>query len=86
MPSSRIVGFFLLFLSNFVFAQKDVYLFSYFVDNGQDGLHFAYSKDGPKWESINDGKSFLKPEIGKDKLVLFISISKIKKNILKSNL
>jgi len=86
MTTARMIGFILLFFSNFVFAQKDVYLFSYFVDNGQDGLHFAYSKDGLKWESINDGKSFLKPEIGKDKLVLFISISKIKKNIIKTNL
>jgi len=69
MTTARMVGFFLLFLSNFVFAPKDVYLFSYFTDNGQDGLHFAYSKDGLKWESLNDGKSFLKPEIGKDKLM-----------------
>lgn len=51
------------------FAQKEVYLFSYFVKNGEDGLHFLYSKDGLKWEVLNQGKSFLKPEIGKDKLM-----------------
>ena len=58
----------LLFAPN-LHAQKDVYLFSYFVDNGQDGLHFAYSKDGLKWEALKGGKSYLKPNLGKDKLM-----------------
>ena len=56
-------------LSVCAMAQKEVCLFSYFVDNGQDGLHFAYSKDGLSWETLSEGKSFLKPEIGKDKLM-----------------
>ncbi|CAH0993929.1 hypothetical protein EMA8858_00034 [Emticicia aquatica] len=64
-----LVKLILLFLPTIVFAQKDVYLFSYFTDNGQDGLHLAYSKDGLSWETLNAGKSFLKPEIGKDKLM-----------------
>jgi beta-galactosidase len=50
-------------------AQKDVYLFSYFTQNGQDGLHFAYSYDGLKWDSLNNGQSFLLPSVGKDKLM-----------------
>jgi beta-galactosidase len=50
-------------------AQKEVYIFSYFIDNGQDGLHFAYSRDGLKWEVLKGGKSFLTPVIGKDKLM-----------------
>lgn len=50
-------------------AQDSVYLFSYFVDNGQDGLHLAYSHDGLKWEEIRQGHSYLKPELGKDKLM-----------------
>lgn len=45
------------------------YLFSYFVDNGQDGLHLAWSKDGYKWEALNGGKSFLKPLVGESKLM-----------------
>lgn len=61
--------FFLFLIPAICFGQKDVYLFSYFVDNGQDGLHFAYSKDGLSWEKLKDGKSFLKPEIGQDKLM-----------------
>ena len=50
-------------------AQNKHYLFSYFVANGQDGLHLAYSTDGLKWEALNDGKSYLAPEIGPNKLM-----------------
>lgn len=57
------------FISLASFAQKEVYLFSYFIDNGQDGLHLAYSTDGLKWTALNDGKSFLAPAVGKDKLM-----------------
>lgn len=57
-----------LFLSVCSFA-KEVYLFSYFMNNGQDGLHLAYSYDGLKWTALKNNSSFLKPEIGKDKLM-----------------
>jgi beta-galactosidase len=57
------------FFSLASFSQKEVYLFSYFVDNGQDGLHFACSTDGLKWTTLNEGKSFLTPGVGKDKLM-----------------
>lgn len=47
---------------------KDVYLFSYFV--GQyDGLHLAYSYDGKQWTALNGNKSFLRPAVGKDRLM-----------------
>ena len=47
---------------------KDVYLFSYFV--GQyDGLHLAYSYDGKQWTALNGNKSFLRPVVGKDRLM-----------------
>lgn len=45
------------------------YLFSYFIGNGEDGLHLAYSQDGYQWKALNDGKSFLTPDVGKDKLM-----------------
>lgn len=51
------------------YAQSQVYLFSYFVGNSADGLHLAYSYDGLKWEALNNNHSFLKPEVGKDKLM-----------------
>ena len=40
------------------------YLFSYFLGNGEDGLHLAWSSDGLKWEALKSGKSFLPPVVG----------------------
>jgi predicted GH43/DUF377 family glycosyl hydrolase len=40
------------------------YLFSYFLGNGEDGLHLAWSSDGLKWEPLKQGKSFLTPKVG----------------------
>jgi hypothetical protein len=44
--------------------EQGCYLFSYFRNNGEDGLHFASSTDGLKWESLNDDKSFTSPTAG----------------------
>ena len=49
--------------------QKEVYLFSYFKNNGQDGLHLAYSYDCLKWDALKGDSSFLKPMVSKDKLM-----------------
>lgn len=51
-----------------IYAKK-VYLFSYFIDGGTDGLHLAYSYDGLKWEALNNGKSYLTPQVGERKLM-----------------
>lgn len=61
----------LLAVNALVFAQNDqeVYLFSYFQGNGEDGLHLAYSYDGLKWEALKENRSFLTPTAGKDKLM-----------------
>ena len=61
----------LLFASIGGLAQTadSVYLFSYFVNNGEDGLHLAWSEDGLSWEALHNNQSFLKPEVGKDKLM-----------------
>lgn len=40
------------------------FLFSYFVGNGEDGLHLAWSRDGLNWAAINGGKPLLKPAVG----------------------
>jgi hypothetical protein len=44
-------------------------MFCYFKGNGEDGLHYAYSKDGLKYTSLNNDKSFLTPMVAKDKLM-----------------
>lgn len=48
---------------------EPVYLFSYFKNNGQDGLHLAYSEDGMTWRSLKGDSSFLTPVVAKDKLM-----------------
>jgi len=60
---------FLMCLTLQVNAEDKTLLFCYFTDNGQDGLHLAYSKDGLKWEALNQGKSYLTPTVGPDKLM-----------------
>lgn len=56
--------------------EKDVYLFSYFINRGQDGLHLAYSHDGLKWEALNNGETLMKPVLGPHKLFRDPSILK----------
>jgi predicted GH43/DUF377 family glycosyl hydrolase len=50
-------------------APKSTYLFCYFKSNGEDGLHMAYSNDGFNWKSLHGDSSYLKPEVGVDKLM-----------------
>ncbi len=45
------------------------FLFSYFQNNGEDGLHLAYSHDGLNWEPLKNHQPFLAPNVGKDKLM-----------------
>ncbi len=48
---------------------NEVYLFSYFLENGNDGLHLAYSTDGLTWEALNNGDAILAPQVGEGKLM-----------------
>ncbi len=59
---------FLIILSVCCVAQN-AYLFSYFKNNGRDGLHLAYSYDGLNFTALKNDSSFLKPELSKDKLM-----------------
>lgn len=56
-------------LQDQVLAGEDVLFFSYFKDNGEDGLHLAYSEDGLQWNTLNDDESFLEPEVGESMLM-----------------
>lgn len=62
---------FALFSMQPMFAQGNgnVYMFSYFKNNGQDGLHLAYSYDGYTFTALKNDSSFLKPVLSKDKLM-----------------
>ena len=60
----------LFFLSTVVAQSGDsVRVFAYFKNNGQDGLHLAYSFDGLQWKALKNDSSFLKPVVSKDKLM-----------------
>jgi len=61
-----IAGFALLALDHVPLAAKGPgpWVFSYFLDNGQDGLHLAYSRDGLKWTPLGGGQPFLAPSVG----------------------
>src|SRR5262245_16094387 len=50
-------------------SKGTAYLFTYFVGNGEDGLHPAASDDGYKFEATHGGKSFLTPTVGESKLM-----------------
>src|SRR6478609_562308 len=65
----RFLFFSFLFSTVFSFAQErdSIYLFCYFKGNG-DGLHYAYSEDGYKWNALFNGSIILKPTVSKDKL------------------
>ncbi len=69
----RTNGFFILFISLLLFlncaSEKQSFVFSYFKNNGEDGLHLAYSQDGFHWKSLKNDQSFLTPMVGHDKLM-----------------
>ncbi|MHA4847604.1 glycoside hydrolase family 43 protein [Flavitalea antarctica] len=53
-----------------VIAQTDsVFLFAYFRQNGEDGLHLAASDDGFTYKALRSDSSFLRPTVSKDKLM-----------------
>lgn len=45
------------------------YVFAYFKNNGQDGLHLAGSHDGLNWTAFKNDQSFLVPTVANDKLM-----------------
>ena len=50
-------------------SQDSVFMFSYFNNNGKDGLHLAYSNDGLNWTALNNDRTFLIPVLSKDSLM-----------------
>lgn len=59
----------LVMLSGCQTPEGKVYLFSYFKDNGQDGLHLAFSRDGYHWNALKNDQSFLAPQVSNDRLI-----------------
>jgi hypothetical protein len=44
-------------------AEPQVFLFSYFTRNGEDGVHLAYSRDGITWLPLNGGRAVITPAV-----------------------
>ncbi len=51
-------------------------VFSFFRNNGEDGVYLAESRDGLKWTESNGGLPVLKPEVGEAKLTRDPSIAR----------
>ena len=66
---SLVIIFLIISISKSFSQNKEAYLYSYFINNGADGLHLAYSHDGYNWKTLKNNKSFLTPTIGHDKLM-----------------
>jgi beta-xylosidase len=64
-----VIWVFFLVLAGCDTGTQEVYLFSYFINNGEDGLHLAWSKDGLQWEALFDNSSILTPQAGVDRLM-----------------
>jgi beta-xylosidase len=54
----------------------DPLLFSFFRNNGEDGLYLAASNDGLTWRPLNHDRPLLRPEVGESRLVRDPSIAR----------
>ncbi len=69
MKKIAVVAFLPLLFLSCSNGEDEVFMFSYFTGNGEDGLHLACSQDGYTWVALNENRSFLVPEAGNDKLM-----------------
>jgi len=68
-PTDARANLLLLSKGTSVGVPSKAYLFAYFINNGEDGLHLAWSHDGLKWAALNGGRSYLAPLVGESKLM-----------------
>ena len=57
-------------------AAGEVLVFSFFRNNGEDGLYLAASEDGLKWTPLHGDQPLLRPEVGESKLMRDPSIAR----------
>lgn len=55
---------------------EDVLVFSFFRNNGEDGVFLATSEDGLQWTTLNNNQPVLRPEVGESKLTRDPSITR----------
>ena len=59
----------LIFIAGCGKPEPEVYMFSFFQGNGQDGLHLAYSNDALSWTALNKNEPILPPQVGESQLM-----------------
>ncbi|MBC8094204.1 MAG: hypothetical protein H7Y43_00180, partial [Akkermansiaceae bacterium] len=50
-------------------VSSKAYVMATFRDNGQDGLHLAWSADGYRWETLLDDQSVLQTRVGESRIM-----------------
>ena len=68
-PFFFLLVFSLLSVRSVAQSADSVFLFSYFKNNGKDGLHLAWSADGLQWQTLKKDQSFLQPVLSRDSLM-----------------
>ena len=48
---------------------SSAYVFTYFVGNGEDGLHLLLSRDGLTWHPVNEGRAVFNAQVGSQRLM-----------------
>jgi hypothetical protein len=64
-----VVGFLVLIGMAVPAFADDVFLFSFFRNNGKEGMFLASSEDGLTWSEIQPRRVWLKPEVGRSVLM-----------------
>ncbi|MHC1763120.1 MAG: glycoside hydrolase family 43 protein [Verrucomicrobiia bacterium] len=62
--SLALVAAALAWIGAFTAGAGEVFLFTSFRGNGEDGLHLALSTNGYEWAAVQGDRSFLRPEVG----------------------
>lgn len=57
-------------------ADDDVLVFSFFRNNGEDGMYLATSEDGLTWTALNNDLPLIRPEVGESRLMRDPSITR----------
>ncbi len=66
----------LLCLACLASLADEALLFSFFRNNGEDGLFLATSADGLRWEALNGDRPLVKPVVGESQLMRDPSITR----------
>lgn len=73
---SLLAGMAMPSLANAQDSARDVLVFAFFRNNGEDGLYLAASEDGLQWTPLHQDKPLVAPVVGESKLMRDPSITR----------